>query len=206
MNAPKFYGLLSNLQLVRENDAATTGIAFTAAAIGGAVGSIVGQGLSIATGYQDKFSWRQVGISALGSGLSAGLGSAFNGAQGGLAVKAGLQAGSNSAAAFNAGVNSIATQGVMVAAGLQDKFSWTSVAASAVSAAVSNQISTSVQGKPQLDGAGNLQTGADGQIDRANTAFANYSPGAARVTSDFISGITGAYIRHGITNRAGPRN
>ena len=33
-----------------------------------------------------------------------------------------------------------------------------------------------------------------------NTAFANYSPGVARVTSDFISGITGAYIRHGITN------
>ena len=176
------------------------GVSIAAAAIGGAVGSIVGQGLSIAAGYQDKFSWRQVGISALGSGLSAGLGSAFNGAQGGLAVKAGLQAGSNTAAAFNAGVNSIATQGVLVAAGLQEKFSWKSVAASAVSAAVSNQISTSLQGAPIRDGAGKLTTGADGQILRTNTAFANYNAGAARVTSDFISGITGAYIRHGITD------
>ena len=111
-----------------------------------------------------------------------------------------MQAGSNSAAAFNAGVNSIATQGVMVAAGLQEKFSWKSVAASAVSAAVSNQISTSLQGAPIRDGAGRLETGADGQILRTNTAFATNNAGAARVTSDFISGITGAYIRHGITN------
>ena len=88
----------------------------------------------------------------------------------------------------------------MVAAGLQEKFSWKSVAAAAVSAAVSNQISTSIQGAPIRDGAGRLETGADGQILRANTAFANYNAGAARVTSDFISGITGAYIRHGITN------
>ncbi len=88
----------------------------------------------------------------------------------------------------------------MVAAGLQEKFSWKSVAASAVSAAVSDQINTSIQGAPIRDGAGNLQTGADGQILRTNTAFANYSPGAARVTSDFISGVTGAYSRHGITN------
>ena len=111
-----------------------------------------------------------------------------------------MQAGSNTAAAFNAGVNSIATQGVLVAAGLQEKFSWKSVAASAVSAAVSNQISTSLQGAPIRDGAGKLTTGADGQILRTNTAFANYNAGAARVTSDFISGITGAYIRHGITD------
>ncbi len=88
----------------------------------------------------------------------------------------------------------------MVAAGLQEKFSWKSVAAAAVSAAVSNQISTSIQGAPIRDGAGRLETGADGQILRANTAFANYNAGAARVTSDFISGITGAYIRHGMTN------
>lgn len=115
-------------------------------------------------------------------------------------MKAGLQAGSNTAAAFNAGVNSIATQGVLVATGLQDKFSWKSVAASAVAAAVSNQISSSIQGDAQLDGSGKLQTGAEGQITRTPTAFANYSPSAARVTSDFISGITGAYIRHGITN------
>ena len=104
-----------------------------------------GQGLSVATGYQDKFSWKQVGISALGAGISSGLGYAFNGAQGGLAAKAGLATkGTNTAAAINAGVNSVATQGVLLATGLQEKFDWKSVAASAVTAAVSNQISKSI--------------------------------------------------------------
>lgn len=121
-----------------------TGAAGFGAVVGGAVGSIVGQGLMMAAGYQDRFSWKQVGISALGAGITAGIGAAFNSA-GGFATAANLTAkGSNTAAAINAVVNSVATQGVMVASSLQDKFSWKSVAASTIGAAVGNQIGSSI--------------------------------------------------------------
>lgn len=50
-------------------------------AIGGAVGSIVAQGVGIATGMQDKFSWSGVAMGAIGAGVTAGLGGsgAFSG-------------------------------------------------------------------------------------------------------------------------------
>ena len=35
-----------------------------------------------------------------------------------------------------------------------------------------------------------------------NATFANYSAGGAGVATDFASGLTGAYIRHGITDHA----
>jgi hypothetical protein len=170
--------------------AATIAIAATA----GAVGSIVGQGLSIAAGYQDEFSWRQVGIAALGAGVTAGLGAAFGGAQsGGFATKFNLATkGTNTAAAINAAVNSVATQGVLLATGLQEKFDWKSVAASAVTAAVSNQISKSI----------NTTAGADdsGNPIRTLSRFAANNPTTANFTTRLISGVTGAYIRHGITH------
>ncbi|MBI2308425.1 MAG: LysM peptidoglycan-binding domain-containing protein [Rhodocyclales bacterium] len=53
-----------------------TAVGFAAAAIGGAVGSVVGQGLSMAMGLQDKFSWGAVAAGALGAvagGAASGL-------------------------------------------------------------------------------------------------------------------------------------
>ena len=80
------------------------------------MGGIVGQGLSIAAGYQDAFSWRQVGVAAIGAGVTAGLGAAFGGAQtGGFSTKFSLATkGANTAAAINAAVNSVASQDVML--------------------------------------------------------------------------------------------
>jgi hypothetical protein len=80
----------------------------------------------------------------------------------------------------------------MVAAGLQEKFSWKSVAASAVAAAVSNQISTSINTTSGVD--------ADGNVIRTVSTFAENNPNLSRFAMGFVSGITGAYIRHGITN------
>ena len=175
-----------------------TGIGFgttvAIAATAGAVGSIVGQGLSIAAGYQDEFSWRQVGIAAIGAGVTAGLGAAFGGAQsGGFATKFSLATkGTNTAAAINAAVNSVATPGVLLATGLQEKFDWKSVAASAVTAAVSNQIGKSLNTTAGVDDSGN-------SIQKLSNFAANH-PNAADFTTRLISGVTGAYIRHGITN------
>lgn len=94
------------------------GASGAAAAIGGAVGSIVSQGAGVAMGMQDSFSWKQVGLSALGAGVTAGLGGSGN---------AWMAAG-------KATLGSTITQGLGVALGLQDRFSWAGVAASAAGA------------------------------------------------------------------------
>ncbi|OHX11189.1 hypothetical protein BI347_15905 [Chromobacterium sphagni] len=100
------------------------GLGLAAAAIGGAVGSIVSQGVAMAMGMQDKFSWGQVGLSAFATAATAGL------AGGGGA----LSGNTASQTAMRAMVVNTATQGVAMATGLQKSFSWTSVAASGAAA------------------------------------------------------------------------
>lgn len=122
--------------------AALGGGSITASLIGGAVGSIVSQGVAIAIGEQDKFSWSSVALGALGAGVSAGVGS--------LASSLGFGAGQLSgpaswlAAAGRTAISSAATQGIAVAVGLQDHFSWSSVAASAVGAGVGAAVAEGV--------------------------------------------------------------
>ncbi|PTT84671.1 hypothetical protein DBR42_14860 [Pelomonas sp. HMWF004] len=105
-----------------------------AAAIGGAVGSIASQGVAIAAGMQDSFSWKQVGLGAVGAGVTAGMGAA------GLIGKT-LAGSEYLATAARAGMSNALTQGVAVMTGLQDKFSWRSVAASAIAAPAAQAVS-----------------------------------------------------------------
>ncbi|SDJ82379.1 LysM peptidoglycan-binding domain-containing protein, partial [Variovorax sp. OV700] len=98
-----------------------------AAVVGGAVGSAVSQAVGIGIGAQDQFSWKQVALSAIGSGVSAGLGIA------GALPDTGSVLGN---AALRGAVGNSLTQGIAVVTGLQDKFDWKSVAASAVGAGV----------------------------------------------------------------------
>ena len=81
---------------------------------------------------------------------------------------------------------------MLLATGLQEKFDWKSVAASAVTAAVSNQISKSIYTTAGVDDSGNPI--------RKLSSFAANNPNAADFTTRLISGVTGAYIRHGMTN------
>lgn len=111
------------------------GVASTiaAAAIGAAVGSVVSQGVGIAIGVQDKFSWKGVAISAISAGATAGLGGALPvGNLSGFAQTA--------AVAGRAALGNAITQGIAVATGLQDSFSWTNVAAAAVGAGIGNAV------------------------------------------------------------------
>lgn len=105
-------------------------------AIAGAAGSIVSQGFAVATGMQEKFDWKAVGMAAIGSGVSAGLGrlSPFKVVEG---ANRWVNAGN---AAANGALSSVITQGVGVATGLQDKFSWSSVAVQAVGAGVGSVV------------------------------------------------------------------
>ncbi|HEV7610186.1 MAG TPA: hypothetical protein VGO61_22835 [Steroidobacteraceae bacterium] len=125
----------------------TLGFAGTAAVAAG-VGSAVSQGVGIAIGAQQKFDWKQVGISAISAGVTAGFGATLN-AGGKLAnavnvVEAGgkISAGTRVLAAAgkflanpvgNAIGSSMLTQGLSVATGLQSSFNWREVAVAAAS-------------------------------------------------------------------------
>lgn len=115
---------------------AGAGAAFGAGVAAGAAAAIASQGFLIATGAQDRFDWKGIGISALSGGIGGALGKTALGrfvdrtAGGGLSSQIAMQTTSN-----------VLTQGVAVATGLQDKFNWTSVAASAVMAVAGDWLS-----------------------------------------------------------------
>lgn len=99
-------------------------------AVAAAAGSIASQAVGLATGTIDSFSWKSVALSALSSGVTAGLG-------GGIASSVHGATGSTFlAAAAQAAVANAVSQGIGVVTGLQPKFDWRGVAASAVGAGV----------------------------------------------------------------------
>jgi YD repeat-containing protein len=97
-----------------------------AGALAAAAGSIVSQGVGLAIGAQDRFSWKGVALSALTGGVSGGLGgvNVFG------STAKGLGAIGNMAARGVA--SSVITQGIALAAGLQSKFDWAGVASAGV--------------------------------------------------------------------------
>lgn len=104
------------------------------AAIGGAVGSIASQGVAMAVGLQDSFNWSGVALSALGAGVASGVGNMAK------VFATGTLGAMQAAATANA-----VTQGVSVVTGLQDKFNWRSVAASAAAAGVASTVGDAVR-------------------------------------------------------------
>lgn len=107
------------------------GVASIAGAmVGGAVGSAASQGFLIATGAQDKFDWKTVGISAISAGVSKGL--KLTGFK---TFADGLAGGNTHLGQGITGATSNAiTQGISKATGLRDDFSWNQVAVSGVMA------------------------------------------------------------------------
>lgn len=92
-------------------------------AIGGAAGSIASQAVGMATGVQEKFSWKGVALSALSAGIGGELGAQsqlFN-----------LTSSPAVNTAIRLATGNVITQGIGVATGLQKKFDWKGVAASA---------------------------------------------------------------------------
>lgn len=103
--------------------------AIAGGAIAGAAGSIVSQAFGVVTGIQEEFDWKALGISAISGAVGGGL----------KWTPLGKMTGMSGAFARGA-VSSVLTQGVAVATGLQDKFSWSQVAVSAVMAAVGEKM------------------------------------------------------------------
>ncbi|MFS2319314.1 hypothetical protein RMQ97_15385, partial [Maricaulis sp. D1M11] len=148
--------------------ATTTAGTVAAGAVGGAVGSIVSQGVGVATGIQDKFSWNAVAMAGLQGGIGAGLGTS---AENTLMGKRDFVAG------FSRGVaSSILSQGIGVATGLQDRFSWAAVAASGVGGGVSTVVASELGVESLMHGdltagkiASHVAMGAAGGIANAAT-------------------------------------
>jgi YD repeat-containing protein len=103
------------------------------AVIGAAAGSVVSQGVAIAIGVQDKFSWEQVAFAALSAGITQGV--TLPGVDNVIVDQA-----------IRGAFNNVVNQGLRIAVGLQDKFSWAAVAASAIAAPIANEIGDAVGG------------------------------------------------------------
>lgn len=95
------------------------------AAAAQAAGSVVSQGVGVATGIQDKFNWNAVGMAAVSGGVGKGIGDIKVFGQGGV--------GKVLNRILTGAVREGVSQGIGVATGIQEKFSWAGVAAAGVS-------------------------------------------------------------------------
>jgi trimeric autotransporter adhesin len=109
--------------------AAAIGAGVVGGAIAGAAASIASQGVGVATGIQQGFSWKGVALAALSGGINGGLN--------GSGILAGQTFGAGAArGALSSGLG----QGIALATGLQNKFDWAGVAAAGVSAGVGSAL------------------------------------------------------------------
>ncbi|MBS0503431.1 MAG: LysM peptidoglycan-binding domain-containing protein, partial [Proteobacteria bacterium] len=113
------------------------GSTIAAGAIAGAAGSVASQTVGVATGIQDKFSFKAVGLAALSGAVGGAAGKLLpQGAIGGSKLATDVVRGAASSAV---------TQGIAVATGLQHRFSWAGVAAAGIGAGVGGAIGRSLK-------------------------------------------------------------
>jgi YD repeat-containing protein len=91
--------------------------------------SLASQAVGLATGAIDRFSWTSLALSVVSQGMASGMEGAFQGL-------------GSFAPLARAAVANAATQGIAVATGLQKKFDWRGVAASAVGAGVAQEVAS----------------------------------------------------------------
>ncbi len=108
-----------------------------AGAVSGAAGAAAGQLVGNVTGVYDGFDWKAVAMGAVGGAITGGL-SGVN--------LLGEGAGITANAVARAAVGNALSQGVGVVTGLQDKFDWRGVAASAVGSVVGLGVGKAVSG------------------------------------------------------------
>ena len=142
-----------------------TAAGFAGAATVGAVASTVSQAVGVVTGIQEKFSWKSVGISA----LTAGFGKGGVNLGGSIAKDIGLKGAF--AVGVGAAINNAAVQGISVATGLQDKFSFAGVAAAGVGAGIGDKVG-SLLGERAGTFGGKLLTNTASAIANAATRSA----------------------------------
>ncbi|WP_062794176.1 LysM peptidoglycan-binding domain-containing protein [Delftia acidovorans] len=154
--APQFLANMGVPGLISGAGATATTSAM-GAAVGGAAGSIASQVAGNLMGVQDGFSWKSVALSALSGGITKGLAGTE------------LLGGTDwQSAAMRAATANAMTQGIGVVTGLQDRFDWKSVAASAAGGAAGSYV--------------------DGQL-KTSTVFSEWNQTAAGIARGTISGF-----------------
>jgi hypothetical protein len=116
----------------------------TAAVIGAAVGSAASQLVGKAMGVVDHFSWKQVGLSALTAGITAGAGGVLGGNAGLFGNAAKGASGLSWAAVGNAAIKSAVSYGANYTAnrlmGNNPSFSWRELGSSVVGGIVAGKV------------------------------------------------------------------
>ncbi len=147
----------------------TTAGAIVGGAVAAAAGSIVSQGVGVATGIQKSFNWGAVGLAAIGGavGGAMGPGGLFgeNGAFGGLTGIKFVDA------ALRGAASNALSQGIGVATGLQKKFDWAGVAAAGVGAGVAQIVSDALPGAAHAELNVSRSTGASIVTQVGATSF-----------------------------------
>ena len=168
-----------------------------AGAIAGAAGSVVSQAVGVATGIQDKFSWNAVALAAIGGGVGGGLGEALG------------PIGNSFSEGFIRGVTSSAiTQGIGVATGLQDSFSWVGVAAAGVGGGIAADFGAEISSQfgGQESRLGQLAISTASAI--ANAAIRSVIEGSQfgdnlmAAIPDVIGGAIGGVVGNGLKSMA----
>ena len=149
-----------------------------------ALGSIASQMVGMAIGAVDSFSWKAVALAALSAGITQGVEQ--------LGLFQNMDLSPWMAKAFNAMTASALTQGIAVATGLQDKFSWRGVAAAGVGAAVGYGLGRAL---------GTI--GEDGLPTKEYQQQAGFGEQLLKGTAiNLGSGLAGAVVRGGRVNFA----
>ncbi|WP_156957792.1 hypothetical protein [Paracidovorax oryzae] len=147
------------------------GMTIAEGAIAGAVGSVASQAVGIAIGAQKGFNWKSVGLAAVSSGVTAGLGN-----------PSWLpDLGTFGNAAMKQAVSGTISQGIGTVLGLQPRFDWKGVVAGAIGAGVGATVGSA--------------------LDKANAFGSwgsDFATGLARGTvSGFAAGMTTAVLKGG---------
>ena len=173
-----------------------------AGAIIGAAASVVSQGVGLAIGAIDKFSWNAVAMGAISGAVGAGLNS----------VMPTQIAGSSTLADVARGAaGSVITQGVGVATGLQSKFDWTGVAVAGVISGVSGAAGRGLNdtGVSWLatdsfanDAFSGLAGGAAGAATRSLVDGSNFGDNLVRAIPDIIGSTVGNKIGNSLASES----
>ncbi|BFO56006.1 hypothetical protein AVXHC19_28090 [Acidovorax sacchari] len=147
------------------------GMTIAEGAVAGAVGSVASQAVGIAIGAQKGFNWKSVGLAAVSSGVTAGLGN----------PSWLSDLGTFGNAAMKQAVSGTISQGIGTVLGLQPRFDWKGVVAGAIGAGVGASVGSA--------------------LDKANAFGSwgsDFATGLARGTvSGFAAGMTTAVLKGG---------
>ena len=182
------------------------GAAIGAAAIGGAAGSVAAQGLNILAGNQSGLNWKGVAMGAVGTAVTAGVGSYFNAGNVAMLIKDTSSAVDYLSVAGQAALRSAATQTIGVATGLQHNFDWQGLAAGAIAAGVAFGVGRGLRGTTLPAPAQRFATGMAAGVISAEVRGNLNAENLTGITGDVLGSTLGMQVSEQIAAQQMQRN